>query len=1080
MGAYSAIELAEKLGLPRPTDQQARIIEAPPSPMLVIAGAGSGKTETMAARVVWLVANGLVRPQEVLGLTFTRKASGELNARLRGRLSQLSAAGLVDLAGEPTVSTYHAYAARIVAEHGLRAGLEPTMRLLSPAVCWQMVDSVVATYDGEMSDVDSAPITVTEHILALTGELAEHVRGVEELRTWTTDLCERIEQLPAGSTRGQPAVVRKLLARQRARLQLVPLLEEYERRKRGIEAMDFADQLRVAALLARDHPEVAAVERARYRVVLLDEYQDTSYAQLVLLRSVFSAGFPVTAVGDPSQSIYGWRGASVSNMARFSRDFPDRSGGMARVAPLSVSWRNAGRILQLANAVSAPLRENSHVDVPELAPRPGVEDSGEVIAARLPTVDDEAEWIADRVHRAWLGPQTPTTAVLVRKRNQIDRIATALRARNIPVEIVGLGGLLSTPEVRDVVSFLTVIADPAAGHALLRLLTGPRCNLGPRDLAALASRSHELAAAASEETPSVDQHGPPVLRREAELNKASVIEALDDLGNPRRYSAAGFARLCRLRDDVRRLRARFAEPIPDLVADAEHLLGLDVEVVVHRAEGARVNLDAFADVAQRFAAEAEHPTLSAFLAFLRAAEQREYGLPSGEIEVRDDAVQILTVHAAKGLEWDVVAVAGLVSGVFPAEKRDRPLWTGKLGVLPFPLRGDTADLPELDLSSVMDQVGVAGALEDFVEHWDEHALAEERRLAYVAFTRARHTLLCSGYWFDDGATKTRSPSVFLEEVHQHCQTAGEIDQWAERPDEEQRSPLATQPRTAHWPAVSSLQRHDDLTQAAELVRATQNANTTDILDAQIADMGNVSPPNADAAESVPSDVGEQWVSEARLLLAERAARSEQGVVRLPDKLSVSSLVTLHKGAQELARAIRRPMPRPPAPYAQRGTVFHAWLEQRFGAQRLLDLDALPGAGDAETAPDPDLMALQEAFGESEWAHLAPFDVEVAFATVIEGVVIRGRIDAVFRTRTNDGHRYEVVDWKTGTRPSGEAAQAASVQLAAYRLAWSQLVGAPIENVSAAFHYVRENHTERPVDLLDEAGLTALITQLPTG
>ncbi len=169
------------------------------------------------------------------------------------------------------------------------------------------------------------------------------------------------------------------------------------------------------------------------------------------------------------------------------------------------------------------------------------------------------------------------------------------------------------------------------------------------------------------------------------------------------------------------------------------------------------------------------------------------------------------------------------------------------------------------------------------------------------------------------------------------------------------------------------------------------------------------------------------------------------------------------------------MPTEPNPYARRGTAFHAWLEQRFGADRLLDLDELPGAADADAAPDEALVELQEAFLASEWADRSPVEVEVPFATVIAGVVVRGRMDAVF---ARPGGRFDVVDWKTGAQPTGTAAEVAAVQLAVYRLAWAELAGVPVDRVGAAFHYVRHGVTVRPADLLDVAGLTAMIAQLP--
>jgi DNA helicase-2/ATP-dependent DNA helicase PcrA len=224
--------------------------------------------------------------------------------------------------------------------------------------------------------------------------------------------------------------------------------------------------------------------------------------------------------------------------------------------------------------------------------------------------------------------------------------------------------------------------------------------------------------------------------------------------------------------------------------------------------------------------------------------------------------------------------------------------------------------------------------------------------------------------------------------------------------------------------------------------------------------------------------GERWRRAADLLLAEREERSRRDgpiEVALPAHQSVSQLVVLRRDPQGLARTLRRPLPQRPAPYARRGTAFHAWLEQRFGSARLIDVDELPGAADDDAAGDEELAALQEAFLTGEWADRTPVEVEVPFATSIGGVVVRGRMDAVF---AEPGNRYDVIDWKTGRRPAGLEAEAAAVQLAAYRIAWASLAGVPVNRVRAGFHYVREQVTVRPADLLDADALAALIAEVP--
>ncbi|HLT10654.1 MAG TPA: ATP-dependent DNA helicase [Micromonosporaceae bacterium] len=1095
---FTPDEIRTRLGIPyRFSDEQMQVISAPADePLLVVAGAGSGKTELMALRVVWLVANAYVRPDQVLGLTFTRKAAGELAHRIRlylGRSRQLLGHD-AQLAGEPTVATYHSFAARVVREHGMRSGFEPSVRLLTEAACWQLADAAVRQHDSAaMRDFPLGHASATAAVLSLAGELAEHLKEPEDVQRFTLGLTASIEG------KSIPRVLRPVqdvLDRQRGRLALLPLVQAYAASKRAQEAMDFADQLRRAAIVAREHPDVAAAERERFRVVLLDEYQDTSEAQLVLLRSLFGDGHPVTAVGDPCQSIYGWRGASVGTLERFPRVFAKSDGSPASIRDLTVSWRNAPQILDVANRVSDVLRAQG-LPVKPLRAASTYQSrvTGPLVrCAYTSTYLDEAEFVAGQIESAWQEWEEshggrPTTAVLVRARSQIPALERALRERGLPVEVVGLGGLLDTPEVRDIVCTLQVLADPTAGASLLRLLTGARWAIGPRDVVALYRRARQLAWQRRE--PQQDTPGPgaavveePDLGGER-LDDAVLAEALDDLGPPENYSAEGYRRLQMFRDELRELRKRLDQSLPDLVADVAQTIGLDVEVAVHSGSTAglaRAHLDAIGDVAAKFAEETEGGTLSAFLAYLAAAEEEERGLTPGEVEVVDGAVQILTVHAAKGLEWDVVAVAGLCKDAFPAKPKGSDHWLKGMGVLPFPLRGDQDGLPRLKLEQASDARGVRDAVEAFEEEWKQHQEREERRLAYVAVTRPRHLLLCSGFRWGEGLTEPREASIFLHEIAEACRAgAGEVIEWVSPVDE--TNPTLAEEVAAEWPLDPLGERRAAMEEGAAMVREAMAASAREAESpAAEAAAGEAAAAGAAATGAMSTEVAEQaakWAAEADVLLAERdrlLAASTIDVV-LPEHLSVSQLVALRRDPQRLARRLRRPLPEAPDVYARRGTAFHLWLERRFGAAALLDLDDLPGSGDDGAAPDEELEDLQRAFLASEWADRTPYRVEVPFATVIAGVVVRGRMDAVFETGT-PGH-YDVIDWKTGQRPTGADAHASAVQLAAYRIAWAELAGVPVSQVGAGFHYVRDGVTVRPADLLDHDELVALVAGLPT-
>jgi len=1123
-------QLARLLRLPEPTPEQAAVISAPLGPLAVIAGAGSGKSETMAARLVWLVANGMVRPDRVLGLTFTRKAAAEFADRVRSRLERLRRAGLEGapegedpFGGDPVIGTYHAYAGRLVGDNALREGLEPSMRLITPALSWQLGAQIVAAYDGPMDEIAWTPQTVTAAVLELAGDLSEHLRDTSDVTAVGLWLTAEQDALPGRIT----ASVRKIISTQRAREQLLPLVSRYAAAKKAREVLDHGDQVALAARIASRHPEVGAAERARYQVVLLDEYQDTSHAQLVLLRALFGGGHPVTAVGDPCQSIYGWRGASAGNLRRFTADFPvvarvrpfgaSAPSGPAPVLQLSTSFRNSARVLDAAAAIQEELRYEAP-DVPRLVSGPDRSERGTVACALLDTVLDEAEWVAAQAAALLAGepggapdgqpwPEGPDRrktgvrpsdiAVLCRKRSQFVPLRHALENRGIPVEVVGLGGLLAVPEVQDVVATLRVLHDAGASDALARLLTGPRWRIGPRDLVALGRRARALAsgegdgravtrAAATEQDPA-DALAEAITDLTAETG--SLVEALDDLGEPGAYSRAGYARMHALAGELRRLRAHIGRPLADLTAEAERVLGLDIEVAARPGVdpvAARADLDAFTDVADTFTGEGAEPTLGAFLAYLTAAQQEEFGLETGRVG-ESDSVKLLTVHAAKGLQWPAVFVPGLAVGersqVFPARPRVSTRWTDNPRLIPFGLRGDAGDLPEL--------LGLdASSLDAFTDACARRDLSEERRLMYVAATRAAFWLGCSGYWWGEGGSSPLGPSPFLEEVRRSG--VAQVTAWADAPEPGAENPLLASVDAADWPATPAGRHYEAVREAAALVLAVLAGGTTPPDPPAFLFSGETHPPGPPLGEAarppIPPgdrDLVEAWDRDAGLLLAERArewaGRRGDGAtaVTLPARLSVSSLVTLARDPAELARQVRRPMPRPPASQARRGTAFHQWLEQRYGQQLLIDDNALfgPEEGDGEAPGEDDLAALRSRFEHSEWADRWPRAVEVPFETLIGDRLVRGRIDAVFADAPGGG--YDVVDWKTGRPPASEAERlAVSVQLAAYRLAWAALAGVAVTDVRAAFYYVAHDQTVRPADLLDEAGLAALIEQIP--
>ncbi|WP_431998990.1 ATP-dependent DNA helicase [Streptomyces fungicidicus] len=1137
-------QLKELLGIPF-TPEQTACITAPPAPQVIVAGAGSGKTTVMAARVVWLVGTGQVAPEQVLGLTFTNKAAGELAERVRKALVR---AGVTDPdaidpdnpPGEPVISTYHAFAGRLLTDHGLRVGLEPTSRLLADATRYQLAARVLREAPGLYPALTRSFPDLVGDLLTLDAELAEHLVRPEDLRDHDAELLRTLE-----NTRLTNADLRKVPEAAAARRELADLVLRYRAAKRERDLLDFGDQIALSARLAA-LPEVGRLLRDEFRVVLLDEYQDTSVAQRVLLAGLFGGGtgHPVTAVGDPCQAIYGWRGASVANLDDFPEHFAHADGRTATRQSLSENRRSGGRLLDLANGLAEPLRA-MHAGVEALRPAPGAERDGTVRCALLATHAGEIDWIADSIaHLVNTGKAPGEIAVLCRTAGDFAEIQGALVARDVPVEVVGLSGLLHLPEIADLVAVCEVLQDPGANASLVRLLTGPRWRIGPRDLALLGRRARRLVTHAR-----VDGDDDPD-RRLAEavegVDPAEVIslaDALDtfletpmdgrrdDDGLP--FSPDARVRFARLATELRDLRRSLADPLMDVLHRVLAVTGLEVELSASPhalAARRRETLSNFLDVAASFAAGDGEATLLAFLGFLRTAAQYEKGLdnalPGGE-----NTVKVLTAHKSKGLEWDVVAVPGLVTGTFPSGQ-GREKWTAQGKVLPHALRGDADTLPDVDS---WDSRG----LKAFHEAMKEHQHTEELRLGYVTFTRPRSLLLGSGHWWGPSQKKPRGPSAFLHALYRHCAAGyGEIEAWADEPAEDEENPAlhrATDDQV--WPlalddAALARRRAAADTVLAHLDRLATRSDgpAAAVHDPDAQDHPDWPPPPDDEdplpeedpfADADPGD-WDSWTTdrpavphqasapeaaprrprtpepappprprltpeEARAVaswdrdldaLAGELLRTRESVteVLLPASLTASQLLRLAADPDGFAQELARPMPRPPQPAARRGTRFHAWVEARFEELTLpmLDPDELPGS-DAEIEDERDLEALKEAFERTEYAHRTPHRVETPFQLSIAGRVVRGRIDAVYTKQDGDGTTYEIVDWKTSRGRTADP-----LQLAVYRLAWAEQQGVPLESVTAAFLYVRTGEVVRPGALPGRPELERLLLGEPPG
>ena len=1044
---------------PLPSKEQAAIISItsnPLEPAVVIAGAGSGKTETMASRVVYLVANGFVRPDQILGLTFTRKAAGELNLRIRKRLAQLAKG--MEKSGierpfaslDTSVTTYHSYAGRILSEHSIRLGIDADSQPLGEAALWMQANRIVRNWDEDGYSNESSIKTVVEDLMGLTSQALEHQVSGDAIIDEDNKLLAELSRMGGATNEG----VRKAALTSQQRIGLVAMMEKFISLRRTSGQLSFDDQIALAARIAQSFPDVGAIERAKYPVVLLDEYQDTSHSQVRLLSTLFGGGHPVTAVGDPCQSIYTWRGAAAGTIGAFNNYFPksdDASG--ENQYNLSTTYRNDQSILEVANVISEGVRNNDGVVVLPLSARDGA-GLGDLTCGIFENLDAEAQAIAEYFTPLWQGNkerEKPLTfAVLVRKKSQIAYIQEALTAANIPSEVLGLGGLIHVPEVADIVALLKIINSPDAGGALMRHLTGPRINLGPRDIAALGRFSRSRAKSEGSDNRTLVQNiiaGNPLVADNDDQIAGSLIDALDEIDSAeaRTFSAAGYARLVKFSSDLRRLRSRASGSITDLILEIERYLNLEAEVML-REEGihGRRHLDRFLDEASKFARSGG--SLNSFIQWLDVASDEEGGLKAGAPEVDSTVVQILTIHMSKGAEWDVVAIPGLAEGTFPSKSSKSPEnWVFNERFIPFALRSDAHVVPQLNLSQVTTNSDANKALDKYKDDCNGYRYSEEIRLGYVAVTRAKTHLFCSTSYWGEGV-KPLAPSVLYRSVEEVAGRIGRVIDELEAPAPDARNPQEDIEISEVWPRDPLGGRRAAFDATVEKVRA-----------AKVVDLSSLS--GGVAIES--------WVEDAEAIIKENAEfRRTSGEIPRPLRMSPSAIIAMKKDPEGFARSVRRPMPRARDEYSSRGTAFHLWVEKHLRGNSIFDDEDFDLLQPIEE--DCTLEELKASWLQSEWADRNAHAVEVPFETVIAGTLVRGRIDAIYKTEQG----FEVVDWKTGSRVLDEDS---AIQLAIYRLAWAKLSGTPVENISAAFHYVPTGQIDRRANLATESELIALLS-----
>ncbi|HRX19101.1 MAG: UvrD-helicase domain-containing protein [Gemmatimonadetes bacterium] len=563
-------------------------------PILVLAGAGSGKTRVLTTRIAQLIAVEGVRPERIFAVTFTNKAAGEMKARVGELLSR-----------DPTglwIGTFHSLSGRLLRREAERIGFTRGYTIYDQDDTTSLVKRLL---DERNHPAKVYPPRVIQGIIS----------GAKNRMQTAQDL-ER-------SAPGDPTI--------RVAADVYVALQQA---LRLANAMDFDDLLLHPLALFRDHPDVRERWRARFDYLLVDEFQDTNTAQYRLIHELGSGHRNIFAVGDDDQSIYGWRGADVGNMQLLRRDFPE-----AALVRLEENYRSTRPILDAANAVIA--RNTGRLGKTLRAVRPGG-DSLVVLGAA--DERDEAEWVAaELARRERAGVPWHGMAVLYRTNAQSRALEEALRRAGTPYRIVGAISFFDRREVKDLLAYVRLVANPSDDQAFLRAITVPKRGIGPAALA-------ELQAAAR-------QWNVPL------LVAAGRAETIHGLRPGVRTALLEFAAL------VERSAARAGNAAPAVVME-ELLTALDYETLL-LAEGLE-GAERWENVRELVASAADWSEV------VVAAEDQEPGTPlqrwlaeSALLSAvdttagSDDGVTLMTLHTAKGLEWPVVVLAGMEDGLFP-------------------------------------------------------------------------------------------------------------------------------------------------------------------------------------------------------------------------------------------------------------------------------------------------------------------------------------------------------------------------------------------------------------------------------
>jgi DNA helicase-2/ATP-dependent DNA helicase PcrA len=679
--------------------QQRRAVTHGDGPLLVVAGAGTGKTQVVTRRIAWLIATKRAKPSEILALTFTDKAAEEMQLRV----DQLVPYGYTDT----LVATFHAFGDRVVREHALELGLPSEPRVLTRAETVIFLRERLFRLELDAYRPLGDPTRFLAALAALFSRLKDEDVGPAEYRAHAAALTT------AAEVAGAAPAAAALREEARRHAELAAAYGRYQELLGEAGAIDFGDQVRLALTLLREHPAARRALQSRFRYVLVDEFQDVNRAQAELVTLIAEPHRNITVVGDDDQSIYRFRGAATGAIVDFQAHFRG-----ARMIVMRRNYRSRAPILDTSYRLirfNDPDRlEVQRGIVKRLVAHRRGGSAVPVRQAAFATGTDEADWVAGEIERRTRAGARPRDhAVLVRANADADAILRSLNLAGIPWRFSGVSGLYSRPEVRLLLAFLRAIADPHSSVDVFALAASELYGLAGDDLAALTNRARRTNRSLRETLDELDRQ-PGLLRLRPET-RTSLARLVADL---RRYSELGNRRPA-------------GELLYEFLRSSGSLRAL-VEAGTPAAEEALGNVARFFEII-RAQSSLLADDRAVFLApHLQTLIEAGDDPATADLDPDADAVAVVTVHKAKGLEWPVVYMVGLVDGRFPARGRRE-----QLGVPDALLRGT---LPAGDAQ-----------------------VQEERRLFYVGMTRARDELVLS-HALDYGGKRTRRVSPFVLEA----------------------------------------------------------------------------------------------------------------------------------------------------------------------------------------------------------------------------------------------------------------------------------------------------------------------------